>query len=814
MSLTINHNPMAMNAQRNLESHYGDLATSTRRLSSGLRVDTAADDAAGLAVRELMRADIAAMNQGVRNANDGISAIQTADGSLEVIDNKLIRMKELAEQAATGTYTADQREVIDGEYQQMKEEINRIARQTEFNQQKLIDGSVTGDDSLKVHFGPRDNFGEDYYHVDMGDATAAGLGIDNSYLRYTVEAPVENAQEIMGHVQDELEGDDWDRDSLEMHMNDALGHMKYAREELETADEKLDDDQWGDQVQQMKNLLDEAIENVEGDIERLQDGDEPEDVDDVVRNLGMLTDGGVADMEGVEIEEGAEYFVSIGGQEFNHEAEEGEDLEDVLEALAGQIDDEEGYSAEVDGDRLLITDGVGSEQVELFARDDLGTTNVQRDLNQSRELEESDFSVGPQGNNTDSDRVVDIDENGIDWEAVGGKEFSVTIGDDVISIEANDGDRADDIADALSTAINDFDGGDVYSTSGPDEGDTNFTIDQGAGKVNISFTGQIYDPTEQDVLVNSIQTTEGVDRTINFTNTGWEPIEGEEYSVTFAGDTFRYVAQEGDTSEDVAEGIADEIEASADYNAEHVSVTDGTITLGSDLNLGQEYISVAGETREDKDDVAINDTGNTEDFNRTLDFGNTDWEVVEGQNYQVTLGADTFDYEAEAGDSKEDVVRELAERINEDAGFTAESEGELITITKGAGEISDIDVDGLKQYDVGEAGSTSASPVDSEMANHIFTARAQEALETIDEAIEIKDRIRADLGAYQNRLDNTVSNLQIQAENLQAAESRISDVDVAQEMTEFTRNQVLSQGATAMLAQANTLPQMAMQLMG
>jgi flagellin-like hook-associated protein FlgL len=103
------------------------------RLSSGLRVSRAADDAAGLAIRELMRANIAALNQGVRNVNDAISLIQTADGALAVIDEKLIRMKELAEQAATGTYTSTQRLMIDSEFQAMSSEITRIATATAFN---------------------------------------------------------------------------------------------------------------------------------------------------------------------------------------------------------------------------------------------------------------------------------------------------------------------------------------------------------------------------------------------------------------------------------------------------------------------------------------------------------------------------------------------------------------------------------------------------------------------------------------------------------------------------------------------------------
>ena len=92
----INHNGMARKVADTLTRHYARLATSTERLSSGMRINHAADDAAGLAVSELMRADIAALNQGVRNANDAISMIQTADGALGVIDEKLTRMKELA----------------------------------------------------------------------------------------------------------------------------------------------------------------------------------------------------------------------------------------------------------------------------------------------------------------------------------------------------------------------------------------------------------------------------------------------------------------------------------------------------------------------------------------------------------------------------------------------------------------------------------------------------------------------------------------------------------------------------------------------
>jgi len=189
MSLTINHNMMAQSTARILGQSYSALATSTQRLSSGLRVNTAADDAAGLAVREIMRAEITSLQQGIRNANDAISMIQTADGALGVIDEKLIRMKELAMQASTGTYSSDQRLIIDSEYQAMASEITRIANATDFNGIHLLNGNLSGTSTthngngivasgpMKVHFGTGNDSSEDYYYVSINGSTASSLGV-------------------------------------------------------------------------------------------------------------------------------------------------------------------------------------------------------------------------------------------------------------------------------------------------------------------------------------------------------------------------------------------------------------------------------------------------------------------------------------------------------------------------------------------------------------------------------------------------------------------------------------------------------------
>ena len=257
MSLVINHNLMAMNSARNLNSSYGKLSDSTRKLSSGLRVDTAADDAAGLAIRELMRSDIAALNQGVRNANDGISLIQTADGALGVIDEKLVRMKELAEQAATGTYDSTQRLMIDSEYQQMASEITRIANATDFNGIKLLDGNLSSDThngsgltstgKLKIHFGTANDSAEDYYYIQIGTATASALGVGNQSDPTTAGHNIstqENAQKALQAINNAIVSKDNIRahlGAMQNRLENTISNLSIQAENLQAAESRISD---------------------------------------------------------------------------------------------------------------------------------------------------------------------------------------------------------------------------------------------------------------------------------------------------------------------------------------------------------------------------------------------------------------------------------------------------------------------------------------------------------------------------------------------------------------------------------------------
>jgi flagellin len=218
------------------------------RLSSGLRINSAADDAAGLAIREMMRTDIRVLNQGVRNANDAISLIQTADGALSVIDEKLTRMKELAEQAATGTYTSAQRLIMDSEYQAMASEISRIALATDFNGVKLLDGSLSGTGGqMKIHFGTGNSSAEDYYYIRINAATASALGVGHEIAVGTAGYTISTqsaAQMALDAIDIAVQNKDTVRANLGAianRLSNTISNLSIQAENLQAAESRISD---------------------------------------------------------------------------------------------------------------------------------------------------------------------------------------------------------------------------------------------------------------------------------------------------------------------------------------------------------------------------------------------------------------------------------------------------------------------------------------------------------------------------------------------------------------------------------------------
>lgn len=576
MSLIVNHNLMAMNAARNLSDIYGRLSKSTQRLSSGLRVNSAADDAAGLAIRELMRADILVINQGIRNAADAISMIQTAEGAMNVIDEKLVRMKELAEQAATGTYTTAQREIMDSEYQAMAREIDRIANATEFNGVKLLDGTLHTfheGSGMKIHFGTGNSSAEDYYFIDMGDmraTEATGLRVGNSDPREYWRTTYLDAPDATSYVGDSARG--------ATSTSDGVFGIQYSTT-LDSANSPV----W------------EMYGYVPVDANR----------DSVTTLVDKINQGSQA--------RGTFSFAGA-------------------------------TSTELVNTRLTV-DG------QVFAFDD--TVNT---LNYN----------GPAAIST-----VGIDGLG----------------------------TATSLATAFAAMLNSN-----YSSTGVFAAVNGTTVEMYATEFGVAGN-EIQIVTDTTHVVRSAPTLRDGGTKVLTADTWWDEVNQQfelQISMDVGGDTHQ-MRMFSLTS---LSGAGDVIDSNA--------------TVGYLGTLTTSYSGIG---------VVANFPGTDEDeewVEAQNGSGNTDWD-----------GADIRTQSA-----------------------------------------------------------------------------AQLALGALENAINRKDIRRAELGAFANRLENTITNLQIQAENLQAAESRISDVDVAIEMTEFTRNNILAQAATAMLAQANSLPQLALQLLG
>jgi len=177
MGLTINTNVMSLNAQRNLGTSQSSLAKSMQRLSSGLRINSAKDDAAGLAISDRMTSQIRGLNQAARNANDGISLAQTAEGALQESTNILQRMRELAVQSANDTNSASDRSSLQAEVNQLKSEMTRIAETTQFNGKNLLDGSMT---SAQFQVGANAN-----QTISFGIDSAKAASLGNNSLTST-----------------------------------------------------------------------------------------------------------------------------------------------------------------------------------------------------------------------------------------------------------------------------------------------------------------------------------------------------------------------------------------------------------------------------------------------------------------------------------------------------------------------------------------------------------------------------------------------------------------------------------------------------
>jgi len=191
MALIVNNNPSSVAAQRNLTVNTNQLQRSVERLSSGLRITRASDDAAGLGVSETLRAHIRSINQATRNANDGISLTQVADGAASTIGNLLSRLRELTTQSASGTIGTTERSYLDQEFVTLRSEIDRIATVSEFNGQALLSGATN---SFEVFVGFKSGTGN-ALTADLNDLDVSSIGLSGVNISTSA-----NAQSALSNI--------------------------------------------------------------------------------------------------------------------------------------------------------------------------------------------------------------------------------------------------------------------------------------------------------------------------------------------------------------------------------------------------------------------------------------------------------------------------------------------------------------------------------------------------------------------------------------------------------------------------------------
>jgi len=249
--MIINHNLNAMNAHRNMMENTTKAGKSMEKLSSGLRINRAGDDAAGLAISEKMRGQIRGLNQAGRNGQDGISMIQTAEGALNETHDILQRMRELAVQAANDTNVTADRDAIKSELTQLSSEITRIASQTEFNTRKLLNSGL----SIKFHVGA--NSGQTVT-LSINKANASTLGVNGTKIdvakQSTAEATIANVNKAITTVSTSRAN----LGALQNRLEHTIKNLDTSSENLQAAESRVRD---VDMAKEMMNFSKNNILN-------------------------------------------------------------------------------------------------------------------------------------------------------------------------------------------------------------------------------------------------------------------------------------------------------------------------------------------------------------------------------------------------------------------------------------------------------------------------------------------------------------------------------------------------------------------------
>ncbi|HOT27382.1 MAG TPA: flagellin [Candidatus Ozemobacteraceae bacterium] len=742
MSLSINQNILSLKTHTQLSTTSSRLEKSIEKLSSGLRINRAADDAAGLAISEKLRRQVRGLSRAVLNAQDGVSMIQAAEGALSETQSILQRMRELAIQSSNDTLTSNDRLEIQKEVNQLRDDINRIANNTEFNTKKLLDGSQTALISSSSQY------------VD-GMVTGVGKGGGDFDVSITLmQAGISQMQR-----------------SQIFTLNDGTGALAKGSTQLQSIAQFYD----SNGVFVLASPLELSLSGNSKTTSVSVDGQMSLDrLAAAIQNALIGTSGlGIANSKVGLVNTAQTGVAGIGG---------------YLQMTSGAIGDA--------GDVALSAD-----QALMSA---LGLTTIRQSKNNLVELTSRDAFGNIRQVRTSEDKASGLLE-GIDLQfdsqaaqvaGIGGLETGLRITGETFTISAGGVWKRINIAagtwtmEGLARSIN----AQLTTTAGTTgvrfSGVSAMVID---GQIRIMYEPVVAGRDSSFNIVNASANTIGL---LNGSYSGFAQGSKDATKGVFGFSHYVLSSQLVSTLYTV-----------------YIEVNDGVVS--------STYIGISVTDQILSPDMLVFDTWKSEQE-----------ELLRSAGVQVRIDAVNGGLAfTSLRVGKENLVSggtSLSQvRVTFDA--TAMGFDKKFGLSKDATAVGYGDknfrmhvVDNTPQFQIGADEGQNMKIAISEMSAKALgvdnldltsIAGAQKSLSKLNKAIDKVSSERSKLGAFQNRLEYSINNLNTTKTNLSAAESRIRDADMALEMVEFTRNQIVSQSGTAMMAQANLIPQNILQLL-
>jgi len=712
----INTNISSLNAQRNLNTSQTALSTSLQRLSSGLRINSARDDAAGMAISSRMTSQINGNNQAARNANDGISLAQTAEGDLAQIGTNLQRMRDLAVQSANATNTASDRAALNAEVQSLAQEIDRVAQNSSFNGVKLLDGSFTAQ-VFQVGAGATAN--DQISISSIGSARITQLGGVGSTTAASVTGTAVTGALTTG--------------ALTLNGVQVGASVAGAMPGQSTAS-----------ASSVATAIN-AVSSTSG----------------VNATANATTVTGVAATSFTAIAANAIQIngVNVGAVAAGSSAAgQGANVAAAINLVASQT----GVTASADAATgvltLTATDG---RDIIMAAAIPAATQLAQTGLPTAK--------VGVIGTST----VVSGAITNAVITTSGTTASTATVAVDGITLFTNSSSLA----------------GNLISAANLDNAWAGFA----AAHAGYTLTGTF--------AAGTAQITKADGTAIDITSTIVQGTGATATALTAGGAGFIGTTAATPAGVTVASGaVTNAVITTSGTSASTATVTvDGLTLFTNSSSLAGNLISAAN-----LDDAWTAFAAANAGYSLTGTFAAGTAKITKADGTAVTVGSTIV-----AGTGATATAAVFA-----GTGFVGTSKGSIAnhgTVSLSSNNAAGIVVGGSSVASAGlTAGTTSATTTSSVASlsgmNVSTAASANAALSIIDGALATVNSSRASLGAFQNRFASVVTSLQTTSENLTASRSRIMDTDFAAETSSLTRNQILQQAGTAMLAQANQIP--------